>query len=84
MESALNASEVDKIQEEENETIAVRKAGDTLATQIIDHPTPSSKAAVQNIPAEDLPPESVADASKRMKAERAARNVKPQAVKPTL
>ena len=80
----FNASELANIQDTENETISVRKAGDTLATQIIDHPTPSSKTAVQNVPAEDLPPESVADASKRIKAERAARNAKPQPVKPTL
>jgi hypothetical protein len=50
----FNASELANIQDAENETISVRKAGDTLATQIIDHPTPSSKAAVQNIPARGL------------------------------
>jgi len=80
----FNANELANIQNAENETISVRKAGDTLATQIIEHPTPSSKAEAHMIPPEDLPPESVAEASKRMKAERAARNAKPQTVKPTL
>jgi hypothetical protein len=73
----FTASDLADIEDSEAETVSVRKSGDTLAAQITVHPT-APAAPIQNTTASDVQPESVADASRRLKAERAAQSAKPQ------
>jgi hypothetical protein len=69
----FTAGDLEGIQDGEAETVSVRKAGDTVAAQITLHPAASPAAALQNTTASDVQTESVADAARRLKAERAAR-----------
>jgi len=65
------------IQDAEAETVSVRKAGETLPAQVTEHPLVPPPVAPQNSTASDVAMESVADAARRAKAERAARKAKP-------
>jgi hypothetical protein len=63
------------IQDVEAETVSVRKASDTVPAQVTVHPAAPIVQAPQD--ALDTPPESVADAARRLKAEKAAARTKP-------
>jgi hypothetical protein len=70
-------SDLAGIQDVEAETVSVRKAGDTLPAQIVDHPPAPPVASLQIIPTPEVQTESVAEAARRLKAERAAQKDKP-------
>lgn len=72
----FTASELAGVQDEETATVSVRKAGDTLPAQITMHPVTAQ--ALQNSIASEVQTESVADAARRLKAERAAEKAKAQ------
>jgi hypothetical protein len=73
----FTANDLAAVEDSDAETISVRKSGDTLAAQITAHPA-APAATIQNTTASEAQTESVADASRRMKAERAAQKSKPQ------
>jgi hypothetical protein len=72
----FDAADLEGIQDAADETVSVRKAGDTVATQITEHPSVAPQATMgdfRSTTASDVPAESVADAARRAKAEKAAR-----------
>jgi len=73
----FTASDLAGIQYAEAETVSVRKAGDTVPAQITEHPF-TSAAALQNTTASEVQTESVAEAARHFKAERAAQKAKHQ------
>lgn len=80
----FGASELADVSDNEAETISVRKAGDTLPSQIVEHPVPPTtpvSTLQNNIIEKSAPPtepESVAEASRRLKAEKNTQQTKPQ------
>jgi hypothetical protein len=61
------------------DTISVRKAGDTSPAQIIERPTAAAPSLQANVLSETQgQPESVAEASRRAKAQKAAAAAQPQ------
>jgi hypothetical protein len=69
------------IQDSDAETVSVRKAGDTLASQINEHPAAAAVAPSlqENVISEASgQPESVAEASRRAKAQKASAVAPPQ------
>jgi hypothetical protein len=71
------ASDLAGIQDAEAETVSVRKTGDTLPAQITEHPAPSP-AALPDTTTSYGQTESVAEASRRVKAEKEAQKATPQ------
>jgi len=74
----FTATELEDVQDAGADTVSVRKAGDTLAAQVTEHPTVPPVPALQNSIASEVPTESVAEAARRLKAERAVKKTKPQ------
>lgn len=72
----FTAADLEGIQDSVAETVSVRKAGDTVPAQITEHPADPPVPAMQNTTASEVPAESVADAARRLKAEKAARQAK--------
>jgi hypothetical protein len=73
----FSASELAGIHDQEAETVSVRKAGDTLSAVVTEHPEPT----LMVVPGGSAVPEateSVAEASRRMKAEKASQKAAPQ------
>jgi hypothetical protein len=75
-------TELAGIEDGATEAVSVRKEHDAVPVQIIEHPAEATQAAAQqpetgsfpqNTIASDVPTESVADAARRMKADKAAR-----------
>jgi hypothetical protein len=74
----FSAIELAGIQDTEAETVSVRKTGETLPAQVSVHPVTSPVVVPETIPAFASQTESVADASRRLKAAKATENAKPQ------
>jgi hypothetical protein len=74
----FTASDLAGIQDDIDETVSVRKAGDTLPAQVTEHPAPVASASLQDTTASEVQTESVADAARRLKAEKAAKKPVPQ------
>ena len=74
----FTAAELVGIQDSEADTISVRKAGDTLPAQITERPTAAPSLQANVISETQGQPESVAEASRRAKAQKAAAAAQPQ------
>jgi hypothetical protein len=73
----FSAIDLAGIEDTEDETISVRKAGDTLPAQVTAHPATSPAVVPETTPAFAAQTETVADASRRLKAAQAAEKAKP-------
>jgi hypothetical protein len=74
----FSATDLEGIQDAEAETVSVRKTGDTVPAQITEHPVVTPAMSLQSTTASDVQTESVADAARRLKVERAAQKAKAQ------
>jgi hypothetical protein len=74
----FTSSDLEGVQDADVEAVSVRKAGDTLAAQITEHPVASSVVPLRDTTASEAQTDSVAEASRHVKAEKAAQKAKLQ------
>ncbi len=72
----FSATDLEGVRDSDGETISVRKTGDAVAAQITEHPAAPPAPVIQNTTVSDVPQESVADAARRLRAEKAAQAAK--------
>lgn len=79
----FSADDLGGIRDSDAETVSVRKTGDTVPAQITEHPAPSAPVPqLAGTTASDISQESVADAARRLRAEKAARAAQAAQPKP--